>query len=254
MSCDPKIRFGDRVENYKKYRPDYPAQIIPFLKEHCAIDNTWSIADIGSGTGISTNFLITGLNCHVHAIEPNSKMQSEADATLGLNPFYRSTNGSAESTTLPDSSVNMVAAFQAFHWFEKEMAAQEFKRILKNPKHILFVWNDRVITGSGFAEGYEAILRDLPEYGRVTHKNISMDQLQEFTKDHNIKTAVYSNAQRFDFEGLKGRFFSSSYTPAFGTDAYYLQIDKLRNLFDRCNTGGFVEFEYRTEVFLAEMK
>ncbi|PYX66120.1 MAG: SAM-dependent methyltransferase, partial [Acidobacteria bacterium] len=30
-------RFSDRVENYVRYRPGYPAQVIETLKKHCGL-------------------------------------------------------------------------------------------------------------------------------------------------------------------------------------------------------------------------
>lgn len=126
-------------------------------------------------------------------------------------------------------------------------------RILKEPKHVLFVWNNRMETGSDFLKGYEDILQELPEYKVVNHKNISIDELRKFIGNDEVRTVSYSNLQRFDFEGLKGRFFSSSYTPDFGTGEYYRQIAKLENLFGKCNKDGFVEYEYRTEAYLGKM-
>jgi ubiquinone/menaquinone biosynthesis C-methylase UbiE len=250
---DPKIRFSDRAANYRKYRPGYPPGIIAFIVQNCHVDNTWSVADVGSGTGISTKLLMEGLKCRVFSVEPNEKMRKDAENALHANPFYRSVSGSAEATTLDDASVNMVTAFQSFHWFEKEKARREFKRILKEPKYVLFVWNNRAETESDFLKGYEAILQDLPEYKLVNHKNISIDNLRSFIENDEVKTVSYSNLQLFDLEGLKGRFFSSSYTPAFGTQEYYKQITKLESLFQKCNKDGFVEYEYRTEAYLGKM-
>lgn len=250
---DPKNRFSDRVDNYRKYRPSYPPEIISFILKNCQVDATWSIADVGSGTGISTKLLTGGLKCLVYAVEPNEKMRREAEFAQKGNPFYRSINGSAEATTLDDKSVNMVTTFQSFHWFEKEKARIEFKRILKEPKHILFVWNNIASEGSDFLEGYEAILQTLPEYRIVNHKNISIGQLCNFTENNEIKTAFFPNSQQFDWEGLKGRFCSSSYTPAFGTEEYYKQITRLEFLFEKYNKNGFVEFKYRTEAYLGKI-
>jgi hypothetical protein len=47
-------RFSNRVENYIKYRPHYPKDIISFLNEECGFDNQKTVADIGSGPGISS--------------------------------------------------------------------------------------------------------------------------------------------------------------------------------------------------------
>ena len=51
---DPKKRFSSRVENYIKYRPSYPLEIIDSLKKKNLLADDTIIADIGSGTGILT--------------------------------------------------------------------------------------------------------------------------------------------------------------------------------------------------------
>jgi predicted rRNA methylase YqxC with S4 and FtsJ domains len=69
---DPKKRFSLRVNNYIKYRPRYPPEIINFLKTELAVDQNKIIADIGSGTGILTEFLLKNKYL-VYAVEPNAK-------------------------------------------------------------------------------------------------------------------------------------------------------------------------------------
>jgi len=50
-SLKPKERFSNRVENYVKYRPGYPDEIIDYLEKNAALNKNSIIADIGSGTG-----------------------------------------------------------------------------------------------------------------------------------------------------------------------------------------------------------
>lgn len=54
-------RFSNRVEEYIKFRPSYPTEIIKILEDAFAFNQTNIVADIGSGTGISsTPFLKNG--------------------------------------------------------------------------------------------------------------------------------------------------------------------------------------------------
>jgi trans-aconitate methyltransferase len=79
---DSKLRFSDRVQDYKKYRPTYPLESIKFAKNQCEIKYDWRIADIGSGAGISTEGLLKVFECPVYAVEPNNNMRSEAENKL----------------------------------------------------------------------------------------------------------------------------------------------------------------------------
>lgn len=248
---DSKSRFSNRVEDYKRYRPSYPLEALQFIKDKCKVDVNYKIADIGSGTGISTKALLDSFQCNVYAVEPNENMRLEAESVLSENPLFHSVKGSAETTTLNDQSINMVTAFQAFHWFDKEEIKGEFRRILKEPRYVVLVWNDRITKGSKFLEGYESILQEMPEYSKVNHTDIELQDIERFFNSSEMIYKEFPNSQKFDYEGLKGRFFSSSYTPSRGTPEYDQQIIKLHDLFKSTNVNGFIEFVYRTQVYIA---
>jgi SAM-dependent methyltransferase len=250
---DSKLRFADRVADYKKYRPSYPPEVISFIIENCQVSNDWTIADIGSGTGISSRKLSWGLKCPVYAVEPNEKMREMAELDERDNPFFHSVNGSAESTTLGSSSVNMVCAFQAFHWFNALQARKEFARILKSPQWTLLVWNDRITDEIGFLQEYEKLLTELPEYKKVTHKNVSLADIELFLGNSRITKVEFRHEQEFGWEGLKGRFLSSSYTPMHGTGGFEKTIEHLKKIFNKYSANGTVLFKYKTEAFLGQL-
>lgn len=54
----PTERFSDKVEDYEKYRPTYPKELIEFLTSQIGLDEKSAIADVGSGTGIFTKLLL----------------------------------------------------------------------------------------------------------------------------------------------------------------------------------------------------
>src|SRR3954467_10992955 len=110
-------RFTDRVEDYVRYRPSYPAaELLDFLTAKTGFDASWVVADIGSGTGISTELFLKNGN-KVYGVEPNDAMRQKGEELLKGYPLFTSVNGSAEHTTLADRSVDLVIAGQAFHWF-----------------------------------------------------------------------------------------------------------------------------------------
>ena len=57
-SLKPTERFTNRVENYTKYRPGYPAEIVSLLSDKFQLEPGAVIADIGSGTGIFAELLL----------------------------------------------------------------------------------------------------------------------------------------------------------------------------------------------------
>src|SRR6478736_2994011 len=110
-------RFSDRVENYIRYRPDYPLEVVALLQSDCGLAPRHDIADIAFGTGIWTRHLLENGN-PVFGIEPNEDMRQAGERLLAAFPKFTSIAGTAEKTTLADSSVDFVTAAQAAHWFD----------------------------------------------------------------------------------------------------------------------------------------
>ena len=131
-------RFSNRVANYVKYRPDYPREIIGYLESKCGLTHDSVVADIGCGTGISSELFLA--NCNpVFGVEPNAAMRAAAVEQLAQFPDFTPVDGTSTATTLPDASVDMVVAAQAFHWFDPELTRPEFRRILKPGGHIVLI-------------------------------------------------------------------------------------------------------------------
>ena len=118
------------------------------------------IADIGSGTGISTQLLLSA-GCEVYAVEPNREMREAAERILQGQAGFHSVDGTAEATTLPNQSVDLIVAAQAFHWFAPLPTRAEFDRILKPDGHVVLMWNARHLDSTPFLRGYEALVHNL---------------------------------------------------------------------------------------------
>ena len=139
---DTVERFSNRVANYVKYRPGYPRAIIGYLEQTCGFTHESVVADIGCGTGLSSQLFLE--NCkRVIGVEPNAAMRAAAIEFLADFPDFSIIDGTSEATTLPDHSVDIVVAAQAFHWFDPERTRAEFRRILKPGGHVVLIWNER---------------------------------------------------------------------------------------------------------------
>jgi len=248
----PTQRFSNRVDNYIRYRPSYPAEVIELLQAECGLTSGSTVGDIGSGTGKLTELLLPHAK-QVFAVEPNREMREAGERLLGNDVNFTSVNGTAEATTLPDSSVDLVVAGQAFHWFDRERAKAEFQRILKPGGSVALIWNDRQVDSTPFLAAYEALLRSLgTDYEQVNHRNIDAGKLQQFFgRAPGVKSFPY--VQPFDFFGLKGRLLSSSYAPAEGEPGCDAMLAKLREIFDAHQQGGEVAFRYDTVVYFERL-
>ncbi len=246
-------RFSSRVENYVKYRPGYPREVVALLAEECGLTAASVVADIGSGPGnLSELFLLNGNR--VYGVEPNREMREAGERLLAAYPKFESVVGSAEATTLRDACADFVVAGQAFHWFEPEAARREFARVLRPEGWLVAVWNDRRTHGSAFLEAYERLLQTRgTDYKEVSHKYADENVLRPFFGARGMRLRVFDNEQRFDFEGLRGRLLSASYTPEPGHPNHLPMLEELAALFDAHAADGRVVFEYETKVYYGQI-
>ena len=69
MQLDSTKRFSDRVDNYARFRPGYPHELIDILEKDAGCSTASVIADVGSGTGISARMFLEH-GCIVYGVEP----------------------------------------------------------------------------------------------------------------------------------------------------------------------------------------
>jgi SAM-dependent methyltransferase len=245
-------RFSTRVENYIKYRPSYPREVLELLRLRCGLVATAVVADIGSGTGILTELLLeTG--AEVFAVEPNKEMREAAERLLADYGRFRSVSGTAEATTLPEASVDLVTASQAFHWFDVQKSRHELARVLEPGGWVALIWNERPPEPGLFLSEYESLLRrHAAEYERVTNMRADEVKIREFY-GRRPELAVFPNRQTLDYAGLEGRLMSSSYAPEPGHPEHEPMIAGLRELFERHSRAGKVVFSYRTLVYFGQL-
>ncbi len=251
---DPKVRFTDRVASYVKARPGYPRELVELLRNECGLTNSSVVGDIGSGTGILSRMLceIAGT---VYGIEPNDAMREAAAEYLSGYSNYVPLKGEAEKTGLPATSLDLITAAQAFHWFHLDDARHEFLRILKPNGWTALIWNDRREHGSKLAEAYEQLLVDYgTDYTEVQSRGkSSVENLERFFGHSQIKRASFPNAQKLDRESFLQRVFSASYMPNEGHPRHQAALEAAWKIFDENQSGGQVVLEYDTNVYYAQM-
>jgi SAM-dependent methyltransferase len=225
---DPTKRFTNRVENYVKYRPGYPKEMLELFRGEMGLTPSSVLADVGSGTGISARIFLENGNT-VYGVEPNDAMRAAAEEFLKDYPNFRSIDGRSGATGLANGSVDLVIAAQAFHL-------------------IALMWNERQLDSNAFLAEYEQfLLKHASDYRNVRHENTGEEELHEFFGGE-FSSRAFRNSQVFDFEGLKGRVVSSSYMPAEGDDGYPPMIAELHTLFAKHQERGKIEILYDTNV------
>lgn len=245
-------RFSSKVDNYRKYRPTYPAEVIDLLRQECGLRSDSIVADIAYGTGIFTKLLLENGN-HVIGVEPNGAMRQAGEEYLAEYKNFRSVEGTAETTNLSDHSVDLITAAQAAHWFDVKKAKQEFLRILKPKGWVVLLWNKRSLNSTPFARAYEQVLLDFgTDYKEIRHDEKEERIAREFFGDKG-KYKVFQWRQEFDYDGAEGRMLSSSYVPQPDHPRYGAMLTDLKNVFDKHQVNGQVPFDYETQVFYGQI-
>ncbi len=127
--------FGPVAAAYDRGRPSYPRESAAWLVGR----ESARVLEVGAGTGKLTEHLVA-LGHDVHATDPDEAMLAILRERV---PGARATAAAAEDLPLPDRSVDVVVAAQAFHWFELSRALPEIARVLRPDGVIALVWNER---------------------------------------------------------------------------------------------------------------
>lgn len=252
MTRTSTTRFSDRVENYVRYRPGYPPEVLALLRSRCGLDPDKVVADVASGTGIFTKILLDNGN-RVFSVEPNTEMREASENMLKGYLRLTSVAGTAEDTTLLPSSMDFVTAAQAAHWFDRPRARREFSRILKTGGWCVLIWNERRTDATPFLCDYEQLLLTYgTDYKEVRHERTTA-VIHEFFEPGPYEESVFDYRQQFDYQGAAGRLLSSSYAPLEDDPRHAPMMRQLQRIFGNHAQGGVVEFEYNTRVYCGRL-
>ncbi len=240
--------YTSKAENYAKYRWDYSHAVIAAIFDRVGVSTQTIVADIGAGTGMVTKHFVDK-TWTVYAIEPEKEMRDLIESAFLGNPACQVLNASAEDTTLPSASVDLITVGQAIHWFNLEATRKEFLRILK-------------------PTGWLAILRN---YGTDTpyEKEVGM-LFKKFSKSepskfisHPSMSFYYGNDDfekrlfPFEFsltwEQFLGSLMSSAWIPDEDSPMFDEFKTTAKGVFDSLSRAGIVTSSGETELFLGRV-
>ena len=250
---DTVERFTDRVVDYARHRPRYPAALLDLVVGRTGLTPGWTVADVGAGTGILTQLFVHNGNT-VYAVEPNDAMRAVAEQTLAAFPNFHSGKGRSEATGLPDASIDLIVAGQAFHWFEPVATRAEFQRILRPGGWVALVWNSRRNRGTPFLVAYRQLLDEFgTDFRQVDHQYVVDDGALARFYGGPYTVDTLPNQQVLDLEGLAGRLFSTSYMPAVDDPRRATMQARLEEIFAAHAVDGHVVLTYDTELYLGRL-
>jgi SAM-dependent methyltransferase len=142
-----RTSFGPGAATYDLVRPGWPAETVTWMLGSPTAATVCRVVDIGAGTGKGTR-PIAALGHEVIAVEPSGGMREALETSLHSLPAQIAGRvsvlaGGAEEIPVETGSIDAVAAFQAWHWFDSEVAAAECARVLRPGGWLSMGWHFR---------------------------------------------------------------------------------------------------------------
>ncbi len=216
--------FTGRAKAYAQGRPGYPKAAIEKIIELAPSGSVF--ADIGAGTGKFT-VTLAERGYPVLAVEPNADMRAQLTVTLAPFPNAKIMDGTAEATTLPNQSVDIITVAHALHWFNLEAFRAECHRIVRPGGLVIAIYN--------LAHGGEMI-------------NISKQTADAFfTKP---TTWEFPNPMVYTRDNWLAYIASQENYPLPNDPGYDTHIAAINAAFDRDSTDGLLHFNRVTKVYI----
>jgi len=222
---NPIDAYNQKAADYATYRPQYAAEAFEILCRHTGLGPNWLVADIGAGTGNVSRHLVCRAS-RVFAVEPNEAMRRQAEHILNHHNSFTSIAATAEHTSLPSRSIDLLTVGQALHWFDPEATRMEFARILKLGGWVAILWNRFDRDNTPDVKGF---------FPDVCFHHFS------------FQTEVHETWQQF-----LGGARSAAGAPSEGDDGYGEFVTEQRKIFDAGANKGIITIEYSTELFAGQ--
>ena len=251
----PYLNFelANKVENFIRYRPNFPFKLIDYLYKECGFSKESVIANIGSGIGTFARLLLER-GSRVVAIEPDNLLRMTAERLL-CDEFHRfvSINGTFENTTLCDSAVNHIVCAPS-NTFDFQKCRNEFSRILKPNGTVALVFRKRFCECDEFTFEYEKLIRQyFLNTGKQKYNEFSSIDIVSLLGTDSYSFVSFPSYQNFDLNGIKGECLYNDYFGSVEKERYIQLVEEVCSLFEKYNECGKVTIHYKTEVYCVQL-
>lgn len=148
-----EINFGNVAESYLKYRDDIPESLTSVLEQRGIEISGSKIADLGAGPGLLSKML-SDRGGIIDAVEPSESLIKTGKDHVGEDPRINFKRGYAEDTNLQTDQYDIVFVMRAWHWFRRDGAMKEIKRILKPQGYL-------IVMDSGFTPSEKVVKKSM---------------------------------------------------------------------------------------------
>jgi ubiquinone/menaquinone biosynthesis C-methylase UbiE len=167
-------------------------------------------------------------------------MRKLAEKDLSKFSNFVSVNGTAEDTTLQNSSIDFITVGTAFHWFDMEQFKKECQRILRPNGKVILVWISRPVNRNIYFE--------INFSGLSGGKEETPELISPFFKNSKFEYKIFQETSSYTKDTFIGRALSTFDKL---TDAKY--IDELSNLFDSHKVNETITITLYTRSMVGEV-
>ncbi|MGN1135411.1 MAG: class I SAM-dependent methyltransferase [Oscillospiraceae bacterium] len=239
-------KFSGKADNYDRYRPSYPTELVDWLFTKTGAD---TVADIGAGTGKLTKLLLQKTP-NVTAVEPNRDMLVRLQRNA---PAAKVIEAPAENTGISEHTIDLVTAATAFHWFDETRFKEECKRILTPNGRVAIIFNEKII--DDIVRERDTISRIYCGYkghsGKRSHEEGAAFLRNEYFSE--VEYVEFEQSVAYDEEGFVGNTLSRSYALCPDDVGYDGYVWELQQLFKKMSDFGSVELKYKTTCYLGRL-
>lgn len=214
-----RIDFGQHADDYIRYRAGFPARLFERLHAAYGIGVAGQrVLDVGTGTGsLARGF--AGRGCNVVALDPSAALlagSQQLDTSAGVQVDY--IRARAEETALTDSTFDVVTAGQCWHWFERDRAALELRRVLVARGWLVIAHFDWVALAGNVVERTLGLIQDYNPAWQPGRYQLgeTYGVYPEWLNDvamvgfHEIETFSFDVAMTYTHEAWRGRIRASA--------------------------------------------
>jgi ubiquinone/menaquinone biosynthesis C-methylase UbiE len=158
------LLFEKYSDDYARFRPGYPEDLISSLIQKLRINGSDRILDLACGTGKLAESFQRIADTQVISIDYSLVL-------LKKNPNLNKINARAEVLPLQANSFNAVLVGQAFHWFDFGRTFEEIHRVLKPGGGFAIIWYRRARP----LEGHRLKMDELVTSLNPQHKYVFLD-------------------------------------------------------------------------------
>jgi SAM-dependent methyltransferase len=209
--------FSSAAELYQQVRPNYPQEIVMWLKQQLHLTAQSKVVDLGSGTGKFLPYL-QQVTSHIIAVEPIAEMLAQLQQAY---PQIATLQASSDQLSIASESIDAVICAQSFHWFATIESLNEIHQILKPHGQLGLVWNQRDIQVDwvkALADVLEPLEGDTPRFHSGQWQQ-AFEQQFLFELDQ-IKTFQQLHIGRVE-DVVSGRLLSTSFIAALPKSQQY---------------------------------